>query len=483
VNLISGRKQFWILALAGLVIISLAGGLAYRPFKPATEVSDVSEAGPPPPPLPGKRVTFLVMGVDQRPDDTGRSDSMMVVAYDQAEQQLSVLSLPRDTWAQIPGHDFDKINHAYAFGGAKLAVSAVKGLLGIPIDHYVTVSFQGFAQLVDALGGVEVDAEKRMEYKDPFDTGMGPDGLVIDIHPGLQHMDGVTALKYARYRMDGEGDFGRMRRQQQVAKAMMKSAAQPGVVTKIPQLLTALGDAIDSDLSLGEMIKLATGAKGALNRPLKTGSLDGVPKTMGGIYYLVSDLVKERQTAYEVLVGTAPAEAFQKRARDDQAIYAAALAEAAAANEPALTEATPAGGSETETPAQSGTEPETQPGTPPGKPAAGGPGGGTAKPPQPTPKPPAKPVPVTIAVIDGSGKNLGPDYVKLLKAAGFRVARIGRLNKPVSQTVAVDHAGQPGTADRIHAVLPKALLISAPNARADEAIEIVLGTDLSPSKP
>ncbi len=332
-----GRIKPLALLLVSLCVLALLGGFAfYRPFQseagvaPPAQTPKQPEPEPPPSKLPGKRQTFLVMGVDDRPGLGGRSDSMFIASYDPAKQRLAVLSLPRDSWVEIPGHGFDKVNHAYAFGGERLAIQTVQRWLDIPIDHYVTISFQGFIKIVDALGGVEIDAEKRMYYVDPNDTSMGPEGLVIDIQPGPQEMDGLTALKYARFRMDEEGDFGRMRRQQQVMKALMRKAVQLGTVARIPQVVPALADAIRTDLSIGEMVKLASGAQQALRKPLETGTLEAEPAFIGPVYYLLPDLVQQRTTAYQLLVGEEPTPEFLARAEQAQAAYQAALEEALA---------------------------------------------------------------------------------------------------------------------------------------------------------
>ncbi|HLN65149.1 MAG TPA: LCP family protein, partial [Symbiobacteriaceae bacterium] len=327
------RKLTWLLVGFGLLTAILGALAFYRPFAAKSHASPLDEqqnvALPATTPLPGdvKRTTFLVMGVDKRPDDSGRADTMMVVAYDPNGQQLSALSLPRDLWVDIPGHGYDKLNHAYAFGGEKLAMATVQSLLDIPIDHYVTVTFQDFAKIVDAVGGIDVDAEKRMFYEDPSDLSMGPDGLVIDIQPGLQHMDGMTALKYSRFRKDDEGDIGRVRRQQQVAKELLKAVARPATLARVPQLISALGDAIDTDLSVADMLKLGVGGRDAVTKPLKTGVFTGEDQYMGGIFYFTPDIAKQREAAYQLLVGSTPPDAYLARAREDQATYARALAE------------------------------------------------------------------------------------------------------------------------------------------------------------
>ncbi|HWI61849.1 MAG TPA: LCP family protein [Symbiobacteriaceae bacterium] len=469
----SRRWIFWLLSCV-TVIVALVGCVAfYRPF--ASKSAGLASEGtaentvPPPPPLPVKRTTFLVMGVDKREDDSGRADSMMVVSFDTEKQQLAAVSLPRDTWVAIPGHGYDKLNHAFAYGGEKLAVATVQQLVGIPIDHYVTVTFQDFAKIVDAVGGIDIDAEKRMYYEDPSDTGMGPNGLIIDIQPGLQHMDGITALKYSRFRMDEEGDLGRVRRQQQVVMALLKAAARPAIVTKVPQLIPALSDAIDTDMSVAEMVKYGLAGKDAVGKGLKTGVFAGEARDIGGVFYFVPDLEKDRKQAYEVLVGAKPTDTYMARAREDQAAYAKALAAEVTAAEPVVTaSAEPAPADSAVATKPSTEQPATTKPTTPAKPA-----------PAPGSKP-SRPAQLTVAVTDASGKQIASEWVTKLKAAGFRVARVSRSSRVVAKTVAIDHAGQAGTEARLTAIFPGILVVSQPDTAAEEAIQLVLGSDLIP---
>ena len=165
------------------------------------------------------------MGVDERDDDVGRSDTLMVATLDPKKDQAALMSVPRDTRVKIKGHGWDKINAAYAYGsakggpeaGEKLAQRTVEDFLGVNMDHYVVVNIQAFQKIIDAIGGIDIDVEKRMYYEDPWDDD---GGLIIDLQPGMQHMDGKTAVTYVRYR-DEEGDIGRIKRQQKFMKACM----------------------------------------------------------------------------------------------------------------------------------------------------------------------------------------------------------------------------------------------------------------------
>ncbi len=154
-----------------------------------------------------KHINILVLGCDARTkDDPGRSDSIMLVGLDPVTKKITMMSIPRDTRVSIPGHGIGKINAAtnkdvYADGGISLLEETIQGLVpGIRVDYYVRTNFTGFASVVDALGGVTLDVEERMVYR-ATDT-------VIDLKPGVQHLDGDKALQYARFRADGVGDFG-----------------------------------------------------------------------------------------------------------------------------------------------------------------------------------------------------------------------------------------------------------------------------------
>lgn len=174
----------------------------------------------------------MIMGVDERDDDVGRSDTLMVATLDPKKDHAALMSIPRDTRVKIKGHGWDKINAAYAYGsakggpeaGEKLTQRTVEDFLGVNMDHYVVINIQAFQKIIDAIGGIDIDVEKRMYYEDPWDDD---GGLIIDLQPGMQHMDGKTAVTYVRYR-DEEGDIGRIKRQQKFMKACMdKSHPRP----------------------------------------------------------------------------------------------------------------------------------------------------------------------------------------------------------------------------------------------------------------
>ena len=210
--------------------------------------------------------TVMIMGVDERDDDVGRSDTLMVAAIDPKKNKASLLSIPRDTRVKIKGHSWDKINAAYAYGGEKLTQRTVEDFLGLNIDHYVIINTKSFQKIIDAIGGIDIDVEKRMKYEDPWDDD---GGLVIDLQPGMQHMDGKTAVTYVRYR-DEEGDIGRIKRQQKFMKACMDKLVSPAIIPHLPSIIKEVMSSIKTDLSFRQILEFAGTLKEAQKNGLQT---------------------------------------------------------------------------------------------------------------------------------------------------------------------------------------------------------------------
>ncbi len=171
-------------------------------------------------------MTILLMGVDARPGepiDIGvRPDSLMVLRLDSETGSCRILSIPRDTRTELPGYGLTKINHALAVGGIPYQELVVEKLLGISIDHYILIDFDGFTDLVDAVGGITVDVPGGFT---------ATDGQVFDA--GRQTLSGKRALSYARYRGGPDGDFGRIQRQQQVLRAIVQRGSKLNLVPAV----------------------------------------------------------------------------------------------------------------------------------------------------------------------------------------------------------------------------------------------------------
>ena len=232
------------------------------------------------------KATILIMGVDIRKDDVGRSDTLMIATVDPRFDKATLLSIPRDTRVKIRGRGYDKINAAFAYGGVSLTEATVENFLGIDIDHYIQIDTGSFVKIIDAIGGVDIDVEKRMYYEDPWDDG---GGLVIDLYPGRQHMDGKTAVTYVRYR-DSEGDIGRVKRQQAFMAACMDKVTSPEIVPRIPKIVREVIDAVETDMSLRQLLELAGALKAAQKNGLESDMVPGYPLYIDDISYWIPDV-------------------------------------------------------------------------------------------------------------------------------------------------------------------------------------------------
>ena len=243
------------------------------------------------------KATIMIMGVDERSDDVGRSDTLMVATIDPQKNEASLLSIPRDTRVAIPKNGYDKINAAYAYGGEKLTQRTVEDFLGIRMDHYVIINTHAFQKIIDAIGGIDIDVEKRMYYEDPWDDD---GGLVIDLRPGRQHMDGKTAVTYVRYR-DEEGDIGRVKRQQKFMRACVDAVTTPTILPRLPSIIASVIDSVKTDLSVRQMLEFIGTLKQAQAKGLRTDMVPGRPLYIEGISYWIPDMEQLRRNMVNTL--------------------------------------------------------------------------------------------------------------------------------------------------------------------------------------
>lgn len=214
------------------------------------------------------RVTVLLLGVDERPDEVGppRTDTMMVLTADLNSGQSALISIPRDMLVSIPAFDRQaKINTAYVIGesedypggGGALAKKTVSDLLGYPVDYYIKINFDGFVKAIDLIGGIDIDVPKAI-HDDKYPT-IDYGYTTFQIEAGPQHLDGETALKYARTR-HVDDDFQRARRQHQVLLAVKDALIQNKLLTTLRSLdlLDVLGDSIEHDIPAADLLELAT---------------------------------------------------------------------------------------------------------------------------------------------------------------------------------------------------------------------------------
>jgi polyisoprenyl-teichoic acid--peptidoglycan teichoic acid transferase len=194
------------------------------------------------------KLNLLVLGYQ---DDEMTTDTIILARLDVDRRTATLVSIPRDTWAAIPGHGHDKINAAYAYGGARSSARAVSALLGgAPIDAIVALQPEGAAQIVDAMGGLNVNVDEPMDYDD--NNGE----LHIHLRQGEQYLTGSQVVGYLRFRHDASSDFGRMKRQQQVLKLMLDQISEPQNWAKLPHILKLARKDMKSSLSNQQLLAL-----------------------------------------------------------------------------------------------------------------------------------------------------------------------------------------------------------------------------------
>ncbi len=191
----------------------------------------------------------LLLGVDQRANEPARSDTMIYAVVRPEESKVLLVSIPRDTYTEIVGKDKeDKINHAYAFGGEKMAKDTVENFIGSPVEYYAAINFEGLREVVDALGGIELPITKDIVNKQK-------DHEKFTIKAGKPLYDGQEALNFVRYREDS--DFNRTKRHQVFLSAIVDRMLKLDQVSKIPDLMDMLGENFKTDMMPSYIIDLS----------------------------------------------------------------------------------------------------------------------------------------------------------------------------------------------------------------------------------
>ena len=231
-----------------------------------------------------KHITnILVLGIDQVGNEAGRADSIMVMSINEDTDEVALISIPRDSRVEVPGHGMDKINHAMAYkGGISLMRSTVEQLFGIPIHHYIYTNFSGFVKIVDILGGVDINVERPMVHETVYSPP-------INLSPGPQRLNGEKALGYVRFRSDSKGDFGRMERQQVFLKAVAEEVLQVSTLFKLPQLLEQTARHIRTDMTIPQLLSFARRASNLNMDKVATVALPGRNANIEGVSYVELD--------------------------------------------------------------------------------------------------------------------------------------------------------------------------------------------------
>ncbi|MBM7705635.1 LCP family protein [Chryseomicrobium aureum] len=209
----------------------------------------------------GGRMNVLLLGVDSRGEEKSRTDTMMVASWDPESNDVRLISLMRDIYAEIPGYQSYKLNTAYYLGGADLTRQTIEGMFGIPLHHYALIDFTSFETMVDILApnGIEIDVEKDMSEE-----------IGVELKQGVHQLNGQELLGYARFRKDEEGDFGRVRRQQVVIEALSNEVTSVGNLHRLPKFAGALNGYIQTDITntdkLNYLLDVALGGSPEVER-------------------------------------------------------------------------------------------------------------------------------------------------------------------------------------------------------------------------
>lgn len=272
------RIAIWIaIALGALVLATAVFGFFYlRNMQSSMQQNmntgeklelDLAKAGPQEP------YNLLIMGYDRRPGETQyRSDTMLLARVDPVQQKVWLISLPRDYKVQIPGEGTAKLNAAYSLGQEELAIETIEKLTGQTINHYMGVTFDAFAAVVDAMGGVEIDVPEKI---DDWEADYTADRSATVVDAGPQLLDGKHALTFVRSRDYPTGDFQRMINQQTFFRAMADQVAENVTVAELPGMVTKVVPHLKTDMSLLDLLRTARDLKGAGSANIYTTTLPG----------------------------------------------------------------------------------------------------------------------------------------------------------------------------------------------------------------
>lgn len=246
----------------------------------------------------------LVMGLDENWTEkdemyttAARSDTMLAVNVDLASHQVAIVSIPRDLWVHIPKRGYAKINEAIADAGPQRSVKTVVDNLNFPqFDNYVVLRIDATKNLVNAIGGLDVNVEKDMDYDDSWGH------LHIHLKKGQQHLDGEQLVGYIRFRHDPEGDFGRMRRQRQVIGDLVKRLKDPSIFSKLPSLIGLVQDNVRTDLSYDKLFYLALALRGETPAMVHTTQLPVMEGFTDGQSVLFYDAVAGKPIVQKYMV-------------------------------------------------------------------------------------------------------------------------------------------------------------------------------------
>lgn len=240
------RVVLTIFVLAFLVI----GAYVFTEYRAGLKLASDSKPANPELFVPDEKddrtVNYLLLGVDSRGEEKSRTDTMMLVSWQKKTDEIKLVSFMRDIYAEIPSYSMYKLNTAYFLGGVQLTKDTITSMFNVPIHHYAIIDFKSFESLIDILApdGIEIDVEKNMSAN-----------IGVSLTQGVHQLNGKELLGYARFRMDQEGDFGRVERQQKVIEALKNEVLSINNVKNLPKLVGAIQGYVTTDVSSAEQLK------------------------------------------------------------------------------------------------------------------------------------------------------------------------------------------------------------------------------------
>lgn len=295
----SSRAKTAIVVIILLAMIGLVGGLGFYVFKQSQKDSvnadlhklEAAEMEALDAALTGSTTfdepfTVLLLGSDARvddPDEGARTDTNIIVRVDPFTNTISMMSIPRDTMVELPGVGTAKFNAAYSYGGPSGTIEAATNLTGIPIDHYAEINFEGLVDLIDAIGGIDVYVDERID---------DPDAGAYVIEEGEQHLDGGAALTFARSRAYADGDYTRQRNQRKVIDAIIHKGLEApasdlaGLIQASTKFLTT-----DSAMDFDFIFSLAETIRHNNDYPVTiySANIPSYPDMIGDVSYVIAD--------------------------------------------------------------------------------------------------------------------------------------------------------------------------------------------------
>lgn len=230
---------------------------------------------------------ILILGSDARPGQTrARSDTILIARVDATSKSVTMLSIPRDSRVAIKGHGLDKITHANAFGGPALATKTVKAFTGLPINHYVEINFAGFGTIVDAMGGVVINVDRAINDSNGSVAGVSN---VTTISKGVQTLNSAQAMTFVRSRAFADGDFTRIKHQQQFLKALATQALQSKNLIRLPAIISSAADNIETDMSVPQIVSFANEFRGLSGDSIRSYTVPGKTARINGVSYVIPD--------------------------------------------------------------------------------------------------------------------------------------------------------------------------------------------------